>query len=678
VDLRAYYPNVVRYYSYEGKLWVLPRAISSSGLVYYNKRLFREAGLPYPDGTWTWDFQPRPELGAHDFFTCVKRLTKTELGGKTTQFGYSTSWPQLWMETLLVSSGKSLWNNDDHPTRLTATDPDVIRVFMLASDSVNKLHWLPSNSDISTNNSNVHDEFVKGHVAMLQSGAWECKKLREEMQDPWDVTVVPSFRSEPCRTMGELTGTAIFSSTKHPKECWEFVKWMSGPHGMIPLAMAGLDQPAIRNLANSSVWLPGGNVPPKHLNVTDRAAAAVTLHLTPEYFEPILGDCGGVEYDVLTGTGDPAEKLRSLQVKAARQLAFILKEQQSIQPYPFYPALALGIAIAVAGIVWVYAPERGKRLTNSEKKESRSAYLFLLPWIVGLLGLTVGPMIYSFLLSFAQSDIIQTPKWRALGNYIDAFDSSRDDTFLISLRVTLTYAALSIPLGIASALALALLLNQKVKGVPLWRALYYIPSLASGVAVSLIWMKVFNPETGLLNGLIYGSDGHRNLLGLGTLLSNLAGTPGKPINWLGNPHTVLPAFVIMGLWGAGGGTIIFLAGLQGISQTYYEAATLDGAGIWRRFRNVTFPLLTPTVFFAVITGIIGALQAFTQAFVMTDGGPDRATMFYVLNLYKQAFGSLKMGYACALAWILFLIILAITGLQLGLAKRWVFYEGGLQ
>jgi len=677
VDLKTYYPNVVHYFSYQGALWVLPRAISSSGLVYYNKRLFQEAGLPDPDGTWTWDLDRRPKLGAKDFFNCVERLTKKSPTGQTTQFGYATSWPSLWMQTLLNSSGLSLWNDDDHPTQMTANQPDVVRVFMLASDTVNKFHWVPSNNDISTNNSNVHDEFVKGHVAMLQSGAWECKKLRTEMKDPWDVTVVPAFRNQPVRTLGELTGTAIFSSTQHPKEAWEFVKWMSGPHGMIPLAKAGLDQPAIRSLALSSVWLTPG-VPPDHLNVTDAAAAAVTLHLTPNYFAKILDQCGGVQYDVGTGVGDPATKLQELQSKTSKELAFTLKETASTRPYPYYPALAVGIAIGLAGILWVYLPERGKRRTNAEKKENRSAYLFLLPWLVGLIGFTVGPMIYSFLLSFAQSDIIQTPKWRGIANYVDAFDASRDDTVLLSLRVTFTYAVISIPLGIASALGLALLLNQKVKGVPLWRALYYIPSLASGVAVSLIWMKVFNPETGLLNALIYGPDGHRNLLGLGTLLSNWAGTPDKPVNWLGNPHTVLPAFIIMGLWGAGGGTIIFLAGLQGISQTYYEAATLDGAGVWRRFVNVTFPLLTPTIFFSTITGVIGALQAFTQAFVMTDGGPDRATIFYVLNLYKEAFGHLNMGFASALAWILFAIILLITLIQLWLGKKWVFYEGGFK
>jgi multiple sugar transport system permease protein len=162
------------------------------------------------------------------------------------------------------------------------------------------------------------------------------------------------------------------------------------------------------------------------------------------------------------------------------------------------------------------------------------------------------------------------------------------------------------------------------------------------------------------------------------MLSNFVGTPGEQINWLGNTKTVIPAFIIMGLWGAGGGTIIFLAGLQGISQTYYEAATLDGAGIWRKFRNVTLPLLTPTLFFSLVTGVIGALQIFSQAFVMTQGGPDRSTMFVMVLLYGRAFGELKMGNASAIAWVLFVIILAITLVQFVLARKWVYYEGDLK
>jgi multiple sugar transport system permease protein len=285
--------------------------------------------------------------------------------------------------------------------------------------------------------------------------------------------------------------------------------------------------------------------------------------------------------------------------------------------------------------------------------------------------------VYSLLLSFAESDIIQTPRWRGLGNYQDIFNPAVDDTLWISLRQTFYFCALSIPLGISFALGLAILLNQKVRGVPLFRALYYLPSLASAVAMSLIWMRLFDKDRGIVNLFLYGADGKGGFLHLGPMLSNLVGTSGEAINWLGNTKTVIPAFVIMGMWGAGGGTIIFLAGLQGISQTYYEAATLDGAGALRRFRNVTLPLLTPTIFFSLVTGVIGALQVFSQSFVMTDGGPDRATSFLMVWLWKKAFAELKMGYASAIAWIMFAIILAVTVVELYLASKWVYYEGGV-
>ena len=681
IDLKGYYPNTVRYSSSQGHVWMIPRIVAPTGLIFYNKRLFREAGLAYPDGSWTWDFQPRPELGSKCFTNCLDKLTKRLPNGKPSQFGCAASWPQLWFETLLISRGLKMWDSDEHPTKLTVTEPEILKLFQFASDTVNKYRWLPSFSDLTTSNTNAHDEFVKGKIAMLQSGAWEVKKLRAEMKDDWDVTTYPSYRNEPYRSPGEGGGIVMFAASKHPQETWEFIKWMSTAPGMIPLAKAGLDQPALMALARSDAWIPPKDATPpanlpEHLSVTDNAAAAIVLHQTPEYFADFANACQGSAYDVLTGVKPPIVTMRKLQEQSTKNLAFALKRIDE-PPYPFVPGLIIGLLIFAAGVFWVYWPERTRHMTNQERKENRSAYLFLLPWLGGL-GMTFGPMIYSFLLSFAESDIIQTPKWRGLGNYADALDFARDDTLLISLRVTFMYAIISIPLGIATALGLALLLNQNVKGVPLWRALYYIPSLASGVATSLIWMKVFNPETGLLNALIYGPNGDRNLLGLGTMLSHLAGTPDRPINWLGNPATVLPAFIIMGMWGAGGGTIIFLAGLQGISTSYYEAATLDGASPWRRFRSVTLPLLTPTLFFSVITGVIGALQVFTQAFVITDGGPDRATMFYMLNLYKKAFGELKMGYASALAWILFVIILLVTLVQLKGSKRWVFYEGELK
>ncbi|RYG29361.1 sugar ABC transporter permease, partial [bacterium] len=180
----------------------------------------------------------------------------------------------------------------------------------------------------------------------------------------------------------------------------------------------------------------------------------------------------------------------------------------------------------------------------------------------------------------------------------------------------------------------------------------------------------FGKDTGLINAMIYGSSGHSML---GDWLSNLAGTPGQMVDWLGNEVTALPALIVMSLWGVGGGMVIFLAGLQGIPQHYYEAATLDGAGAVGKFRNVTLPLLTPTIFFTLITGLIGSLQAFTQAFIMTQGGPNDATRFFVYHLYQNAFESVRMGYASALGWILFGIVLIFTLIQVR-GSKWVYYE----
>ncbi len=683
VDLEGRYPNAVHAYTVDGKLYAVPRDVACSAVIYYNKRLFREAGLPYPDGTWTWDTKVRPELREKDFVWVMEQLTKRKAGAaKPYQYGLATAWPQLWMETLLTSSNVKMWDSDEKPTRLFLDDPKVIEVFQFAADCLNKLHFMPSNADVSLGSgSTMQDEFRRGHVAMLQSGGWEIRDMRAKMQDDWDIAPFPRFaRGDSDFLPGEGEGIGMFATTTHPKETWEWIKWFCGRPGLIPMGQTGSTQPSIRALAlQPGVWLPavGQKMPPEHIEITDQLALRVLNRHLPQWFEStIVNDLQGVYYGVLSGESDPKTKLPELQRNEPAKLRLALRRVES-PPYPYAAGLAVGIALTVALAVWVYLPEFRRRLTRVEKAESRSAYLFLIPWILGL-ALTLGPMIYSLLLSFSDSDIIQTPKWRGVGNYTDLLNPNIDDTLWISLRQTFVFAGLSVPIGIAAALGLALLLNQKVKGMPLFRSLYYLPSLASAVAMSLIWMRLFDKDQGLINGFLYGADGKSGFLHLGAFLSNLAGTPGEAVNWFGNAKTVIPAFVIMGLWGAGGGTIIFLGGLQGISTSYYDAATIDGAGITKRFWKVTLPLLSPYVFFSLITGLIGALQVFSQSFVITAGGPDRATEFMVVWLYDQAFGQLKMGYASAIAWILFVVIMAFTLVQLVLAKRWVFYEGELK
>ena len=281
--------------------------------------------------------------------------------------------------------------------------------------------------------------------------------------------------------------------------------------------------------------------------------------------------------------------------------------------------------------------------------------LFISPWLLGFLIFTAGPMIASLYLSFCRYDL-NTLNWVGTKNYDVLF--RHDPLFWKSLGNTVIYVLFSVPLGLTGSLLIAILLNQKVKGMPIFRTLFYLPSLVPAVASSLVWLWVFHPDSGILN---YG-------------LSKI-GVKGPA--WLLDPHTALASLIIMGLWGVGGGRmIIFLAGLQGISDELYEAAALDGARGWASFRHVTLPMLSPTIFFNLILGIIGSFQVFTSAYVMTSGGPNNATMMFVLYLYNNAFRYFKIGKASAMAWVLFLILLVFTAIQFKNSSKWVYYEGG--
>jgi multiple sugar transport system permease protein len=337
--------------------------------------------------------------------------------------------------------------------------------------------------------------------------------------------------------------------------------------------------------------------------------------------------------------------------------------------------IVCGVGLVLAIIGWVYMPERRNRLTPQGRRENRTGYGFMAPGLIGLAVFSIGPMILSLLMSFADWDIITPAHWRGAGNFVEAF--FQDSRFWKCLAVTGIYTVLAVPLGVVMNLVLALLLNLKVRGIAFFRTCFYMPALASTVASSLIWKKIFQQDGGLANAVIYGQDGKVNLLGLGHLFSNIAGTPGQAPNWLANEKLALPSIAFMSLWAAGGGMIILLAGLQGVPQFYYEAATLDGANAWQRFWHVTLPLIAPSLFFVLVTGVIGSFQTFTQAFVITQGGPNDTTRFYMYHLYDQAFRNLRMGYASALAWILFFIILAVTVLQFRLSRN-IHYEANLR
>jgi multiple sugar transport system permease protein len=300
---------------------------------------------------------------------------------------------------------------------------------------------------------------------------------------------------------------------------------------------------------------------------------------------------------------------------------------------------------------------RGSRPWLSQRaREEFAGYLFIMPWLLGFLVFTAGTMLFSLGLTAFKADLLTPARFVGFGNFAKL---ARDPLFYKSLVVTSYYTFFTVPLSVMLGLTIAVALNQQVPARSLWRALYYMPSVVSGLAVAILWSWVFHPEIGLLNqGLrLIGIEGPR---------------------WLFSETWVMPAFILMGLWSSGSNMLLYLGGLQGIPTILYEAAKIDGANRWQSFWRITLPLLSPTIFFSLIITMIGSFQVFTQALVMTEGGPNFATLTMVLYLYRKGFQNLEFGYASAVAWILTLIILGMTLLVIRSSALWVYYEGELK
>ena len=291
------------------------------------------------------------------------------------------------------------------------------------------------------------------------------------------------------------------------------------------------------------------------------------------------------------------------------------------------------------------------------RRETLTFYLLISPWLLGLLIFVLGPIMASLGISLTRWDMLSPPEPVGLRNYARMLD---DRLFWQSLSVTVRYTLLYVPSELIGGLLLALLMNQvSARGIRILRTLYYMPSVLSGVAFVVVWMWRFHPEAGLIHDTLA-----------------MVGIRGP--RWLADPNTALTALWLMSLWGLGRTAVIYLAGLRGIPRELYEAAAMDGAGAWPAFRHITLPMLTPAIFFNLVLSVISTFQTFTSAFVATNGGPLDATLFYVLYLYRKAFQDFQMGYASALAWVLFLIILALTLLIVRSGQWWVYYEGEQQ
>ena len=294
-------------------------------------------------------------------------------------------------------------------------------------------------------------------------------------------------------------------------------------------------------------------------------------------------------------------------------------------------------------------------------RENLEGYLFISPWILGMVLFALGPILASFGLAFTRWNLFTEPEYVGWANFQKL---AHDPLFYKSVFNTIYYTIFAVPLGLVLALGLAMLVNHRLRGVNFFRTAFFLPNVVAGIAMLLLWKWLFDPNFGLINLFL-------DWTGLMAVFEWIG--LGRP-QWISSRAGAMPGMIFMSIWGLGGSMMIFLAGLQNIPRELIEAAELDGAGPWKRFRYVTLPLLTPTIFFLMMVGVIASLQIFNQAYVMTQGGPAHATLFYVLYLFQTAFERFQMGYACAMALVLFIITLIVSLIQLAMGKKWVHYQ----
>lgn len=622
-----------------GPLYGIPKDFTSIGF-YYNKGLFARAGVPEPAADWTWD----------DFLFAARAIGALE-GCTGAEF---VTWPRM-LRLYLMTEGLDVAPADF--SRLRVLEPEVQAALQrLASWRFDEDNTLTSGKSRVASGETV---FLTGKVGLAGPfGRWVVPSYQKVDQFAWDFAPMP--RGKVKTNVVAAVAWCVSSRTEHPDEAWRLVRELCSVESQTALSRLGLAIPPRRSVARSDAFLDPATPPARDDVFLAEAELAEVLAFPPSpKFDSLLET--RLNQAVLTG---------DLTVAAATQNfddAWALEGNSPLMRGDFarmpwtaivrWSLVILGaLAAVLAGLWWRTRPGPLGRA------EERAGWLLASPLVLGLALFMAFPIGLSLLLSFTRWTGIaglDTARFVGLANYEQLL--LHDGRFWTCLRVTAYYALLAVPLGQAFALGAALLMNTKVRGIGFFRAAWYLPSVLAGVGVAVLWRWVFDGDGGLMNAM------------LGPLLAPLGLAPP---DWFGSDAAVFgaPAFAIMSLWMVGGSMMIYLAGLQGIPEELVEAAELEGVTGFERFRRVTLPLLSPVIIFNGIMAIIGSFQVFTQAFVMTRGEPGDLTRFYVLYLYNQAFDFYEMGYASAMAWLLLLVVLALTVLVLRGSRRHVHYE----
>ncbi len=682
INPKNYYEACWKEAVYQGRVYAIPDS-TDDRLLYYNKDLFRKAGLDPNRPPRTWD----------ELIQYTDRLTQRGDHGSFKTIGFIPvvpTWTNSWFYLYSWQNGGDFMSPDGR--RCTLVSPENREALQWCTDFYDRMSGAENvMAFASTFQPREMDPFIIGKMAMrIDTNVW-VENLARYARDLDFGVAPPPVPAARLRGDGRFHGQPPFitwsggfsygipAGCRHPKEAWLFIRWMNSLESRRIYSRAQQafnlsqgrpyvpDMHADRRINEVifSEFEPKGSDP---VSRRTRAAMRVGLQMMPyARFRPVTF-VGQRLWDEHVRLFESAIRRKQTAEEAlAGAQAIVQRELNAVFDREKNPYLNLPVTVAVCSLAllallgaFVFYCFRGGRVAPLLRSEARAGYMFALPWILGFLAFFLGPMIAAVVLSFCDYDVLHPPRWVGLENYANTF---ADPILGSSYLNILILAGVSIPLSIGISLGLAMLLNNKIRGMAGFRTLFYVPSLTPAVAIALLWMYILNPDSGPINQAWRAT------------LTPAFGWPAP--TWMASELWAKPAITLMTLWSAGGGIILWLAGLQGVPQHLYEAADLDGATALARFRHVTLPMLTPYILFNVVMGTITWLQRFTDLYFMTDGKgqPADSTWVPVIYIFNNAFEYFKMGYASAWAWIMFFVVMALTAVNLYGSKRWVHYDG---
>jgi multiple sugar transport system permease protein/multiple sugar transport system substrate-binding protein len=621
-------------------------------------------------------FTGKSQIKIFDRESYIVKLTKFDsVTGVIKKAGFIPFFGNSWLYMYGWLNGGKFMQKDGE--KCTLDDPKIVEALQYVTDMYDSLGGIEKAMVFQNSNpTSMLDMFLEGRVAMKIDGNWflgTISVFKPNMNFGLCPAPIPEARLKAGKkSIGWLGGWAyaIPSTAKKKDAAWKLLRWMNS------LEANKITAQFQASLARSKgqAYLPRLHPDIRYTNylrkeyIDDSPAISNNIKKAYGVFAVLLPVS---KYRPVTPIG---QKLWNEQVRSAENaIGHLMTPKESltygtrqvqimldrIMNPPTGPEVPWKIIILLYGLIilgficaLVIRQTRRKYVTCYQKREWYGGYICALPWILGFFTFGAGPIIFSIIISFSHYDVLNPARFIGFDNYINLF---HDPIFWISLKNTL-YFTISVPISLVAGLALAIFLNNNLKGMQFYRTLFYLPAIVPAVAAFILWMKILDPNIGLIN----------------QALRTLGMT--DPPTWLTSPVWAKPALILMGLWGVGGSMIIWLAGLKNIPESLYEAASLDGANRWQSFCHVTLPMISPYIFFNLVMGMIGVFQVFEQAYIMTNGGPQDSTLFYAYKLFNEAFRYLNMGAASAMAWILFVVVLVITGFNFWAGKKWVYYE----